>query len=307
MHARGAILGRRTAILGLAVGFAGCQAPPPPPPLAIEDVQEGFDHWQAGRYEDLLSPGSWLSLTGLFWLEEGSHTFGGGEGQDLVFPGEDLPDFMGTVTLSDGTVRFEAAPGVEIDYLGESLTEAIVPTNEGDTALAYGSLSWFPMERDGRFAIRLTDLEAPTRTEFDGIEAFPVTTAFRINGRWDPHDPPIVLEFPSVYGGVERMTSAGSIEMEIDGHTVRISVEGGPEQERFRMTFADETNGLETYGGGRYVWFDGPNEDGWVTVDFNQAYNPPCVFTEFSTCHLPPKEHHIPTRIEAGEKAYGKY
>ena len=294
------------ASMMLTAGAAGCR-PSPPPPLAFEAVEEEVTTWREWRHEDLMKAGSWLSLTGLFWLEEGTHTFGSAADNDLVFPGEGVPDRLGTVQLSEGLFDFSIDPSASVLHADTTVTVITLEPNEGAEALTAGSLTWYPVLRDGRFAIRLTDTEAPTRTGFTGVESFPISTEYRITGRFVEYETPDTLEFPSVYGGIERMESAGEVHLEIEGHPVRLRVEGGPGRPRYRATFADLTNGVETYGGGRYVWFDAADEDGWITVDFNQSYNPPCVFTDYSTCALPPRDQHIPARIAAGELGYGKY
>jgi len=71
------------------------------------------------------------------------------------------------------------------------------------------------------------------------------------------------------------------------------------------VIFADETSGNETYGGGRFLYVDKPDSTGKIFMDFNKAYNPPCVFTKYATCPLPPKQNHLKLEITAGEKNYG--
>jgi uncharacterized protein (DUF1684 family) len=68
--------------------------------------------------------------------------------------------------------------------------------------------------------------------------------------------------------------------------------------------FRDQTSGKETYGAGRFLYSALPRE-GTVVLDFNKAYNPPCAFTPYATCPLPPKENRLAVRVEAGEKKYG--
>ena len=91
---------------------------------------------------------------------------------------------------------------------------------------------------------------------------------------------------------------------EVDGEEHRLDVTGAADAPRYMIVFSDATSGTETYGGGRFLSLDAPDDDGWVVVDFNKAHNPPCVFTAFATCPLPFRQNRLPIRIEAGEKMY---
>jgi uncharacterized protein (DUF1684 family) len=91
------------------------------------------------------------------------------------------------------------------------------------------------------------------------------------------------------------------VAFEIDGHTHRVMPLVERESDRLYLLFTDPTNRDETYGGGRFLYSPMP-EGGVVTLDFNQAFNPPCALTPYATCPLPPAENHLSVRIEAGEK-----
>ncbi|MFW6103424.1 MAG: DUF1684 domain-containing protein [Bacteroidota bacterium] len=73
-------------------------------------------------------------------------------------------------------------------------------------------------------------------------------------------------------------------------------------RESLFLVFGDETNAEETYGGGRFLVAESPDETNNTPIDFNKAYNPPCAFTPYATCPLPPKQNVLPFKVKAGEK-----
>ena len=270
---------------------------------ALADIET----WRQKRLADLKQPDSWLSLAGLYWLEEGENRFGSDPGNDFVFP-EKTPPQMGAFWMENGMVRMEAAPGVELRHDGEPVT-SIEMDPGGESArviLEWGSLSWFAIKRDYGIGIRLKDSESPALAAFDGIESFPVDLAWRLDGRFEPYDPPKTVLIPTVLDTEAEYTVPGAMAFEVAGETYRLDVTGEPADSAFFVIFADQTNGPETYGGGRYLWVEAPKDDGHMTIDFNKAYNPPCVFTPYATCPLPPPQNRLSIRIEAGEKNYGK-
>jgi len=169
-----------------------------------------------------------------------------------------------------------------------------------------GSLQWFVIERADRIGIRLRDTENPAIAAFDGIEMFPIDVGWRIPARFDRYDPPKMIRIPNIIGTVSVQPSPGAVVFDVDGEELRIDVTGDPYGERFSIVFGDRTNADETYGGGRFLTVNAPDDRDRMFIDFNRATNPPCAFTEFATCPLPPRQNQLPVRIEAGEKVYKK-
>jgi len=241
-----------------------------------------------------------LTLAGLGWLQNGPNRVGTDPSSDVVLPGG--PSEAGTITVdgtdavADGAFTHDGAPvaGLRLDD-----DEAGEPT-----MLELGPLRLCLIQRGGRLAIRTWDTEASQRRAFEGIDHWPVDPAWRIPARFVP-TPEERIEVPDVLGMTDAEPSPGRIEFEIDGVTHRLqALEGGPDGELW-LVFADATNGVESYGGGRYLYTLPPEADGTVVVDFNMAYNPPCVFTPYATCTLPWPANRLPIRIEAGERTYG--
>jgi uncharacterized protein (DUF1684 family) len=144
------------------------------------------------------------------------------------------------------------------------------------------------------------------RRSFSGIETFPPDPRWRIEARFEPFPEPRHVMVPSITGTPEEDISPGVVAFDLEGETRRLSVTGRPGDREYFLVFGDATSGHETYGGGRFVYLPAPNADGLTIVDFNRAYNPPCVFTPYATCPLPTPENRLPVRIEAGEKSWGE-
>jgi hypothetical protein len=167
-----------------------------------------------------------------------------------------------------------------------------------------GSLSFYVIRRADELAVRIKDDRSPARASFTGIEYFPIDPRWRFEARFQPHDPPRSERVPTVVGMEETYQVPGTLAFEFDGVTHRIDAFYEDGETDLFIIFGDLTNRSDTYGGGRYMYARPPDDRGIVLVDFNRAYNPPCVFTPFATCALPPPQNKLPIRVEAGEKLY---
>ncbi len=295
------------ASLAAALFLAGCE--PAPQPIDPESHRADVEAWRAGRYAQLTEPfgaEGWLALVGLYWLEDGENSFGTAPQNDVIFPAGSGPARIGTFALDSGGVTMRVAPGLAVSHDGHPVqTLDMTPDTDGTPTMAHmQSLQWHVIRRGERFGIRLKDSTSVVRLEFSGIDHFPVDRAWRFNARFDRYDPPKTIRVPNILGTVGEQPSPGAVVFEIGRSTYRLDVTGEPDAEKFFVTFGDSTNGFDTYGGGRYVWVDAPDERGRMVIDFNKAYNPPCVFTDYATCPLPPHQNRLSLRMEAGEREY---
>ena len=262
--------------------------------------------WRQNREAGLKADGGWLSVAGLFWLKEGSNGFGSGAGNDIVLPAS-APARAGRfeVTGAQITVRFE--PGVPAQVEGRAVAEGALHADTSGTAevITLGPLRMHVIERGGRLAIRLKDMNAESRRTFTGLRWFAVDERYRVTARFVANPEAASLAVPNVLGQVEKMPSPGYAVFEMDGREHRMTgvLEAEGATELF-FIFKDETSGKETYPAGRFVYSALPT-NGQLVLDFNKAYNPPCAFTAYATCPLPPKENWLGRRIEAGELRYG--
>jgi uncharacterized protein len=263
--------------------------------------------WQNDRLASLTRDNSWLTLVGLFWLNEGENKFGSDSKNPVVLPKGKAPGVAGSLWLEQGQVRLAARPGVEIAADGKPVTALVLKDDNDDngpTILKLGSLLINVVKRGERIGVRVKDTESQTRREFKGLEYYPIDPKWRIEARFEPYQPPKTIPITNVLSMTDDETSPGAFAFEVDGKTYRIDpiLEKG-ETDLFVM-IADETTGKETYGAGRYLYVSPPDASGKVVIDFNKAYSPPCAFTNYATCPLPPRQNHLLLRIEAGEKKY---
>jgi uncharacterized protein (DUF1684 family) len=274
-----------------------------PEEKAYVDEIEG---WHKRRVDRLTSKTGWLSLVGLYWLKEGENTFGGDPTNSIKFPKEKSPDFIGSIYLENGSIRSEINEGMRVLFEGNPVESIeMKPDVSGKpTVLSLDSLSWYIIKRGERFAVRLRDSENKNIQNFSGIEIYSIDTLWRVEARLEPYNPPKILDVPNITGIISEEQSPGALVFNIDGKEYRLDPLGRPGGKSLFVIFADQTNGDETYGAGRFVYAAMPGEDGKTVLDFNKAYNPPCAFTRFATCPLPPKQNVLPIKVTAGEKNY---
>ncbi len=285
------------------VACAPRSAGPPPAPDAAHRAE--VEAWRAERDERLRSDTGWLSLAGLFWLAEGENSVGAGPANDLVLPGGKAPERLGTLRLADGRVAFEAAPGAEVRAGGKPVTRLELTTDAAGspTVLEAGSLVFYVIERGERIGVRLKDRDSELLARFEGMEHYPTDPRWLLEARFEPYAKPKTLSVPNAIGGAFEEPSPGRLVFEVAGESYSLEPIGEPGEDLF-IVFGDRTNGRTTYGGGRFLYADWPDASGRVELDFNKAYNPPCVFTPWATCPLPTPENKLALAVEAGELTF---
>jgi len=268
------------------------------------DYLAGIEAWRAGRIERLQRPDGWLTLVGLAWLEPGDNTVGSAPDSAVALPAG-APARLGTIRVDGSGATFTAAPGAEVTADGAPVSTVRMRSDrDGDpTVLVHGSLRFYVIGRNDRLAVRVKDADAPARQRFAGIEHFPVDPKWRVEARFEPAPAGHEVEVPNALGYLEKMNAPGHVVFELGGKTHRLLALDDTGDGRLFLVFGDLTTGRETYGGGRFLYTD-PPKDGRVEIDFNRAYNPPCVFTPYATCPLPPPGNRMKVRVEAGEKKY---
>ncbi len=302
------LLTQGLAPIGLFVAlmfFGACRKPA----TAFDQVtyQKDIEKWQSDRLASLTKEDGWLTLVGLFWLKEGENKFGSDPANSIALPKDKAPQLAGSFWLENGRVRLAARPGVEITANGKVVAALDLKDDNDDsgpTILKLGTLSINVVKRGDRIGVRVKDTESPTRRSFKGLEYYPIDPKWRIEARFEPYQPLKTIPITNVLGMTDDESSPGALAFELGGKTYRIDpiLEKG-ETDLFVM-IADETTGSETYGAGRYLYVSPPDASGKVVIDFNKAYSPPCAFTNYATCPLPPQQNHLPFRVEAGEKKY---
>ncbi len=265
----------------------------------VKYIQEIKD-WHNKRIDNLKRENGWLNLTGLFWLNEGVNKFGSDKTNDIIFPEGKAPSFIGTLTLKDSTVTFSVNKGIEVKSKGKIVATADLKSDlQGSTVLEYNSLRWFVIKRGDKYGIRLRDLENSLVKSFKGIDTYPINSDWKFEAELEKYNPPKKLSITNILGMTEENISPGALVFTKDGKQFKL--DALVEDNQYFIIFADETSGEETYGAGRFIYVNKNDSTGKIILDFNKAFNPPCVFTKYATCPLPPKQNHLKLKITAGE------
>ena len=284
-------------LVGLAAGIG-----------ADEAYRAEVEKWRANREARLKADGGWLSLAGLFWLNEGPNRFGTDPAGDIVLPEGSAPAKAGVFELKAGQVTVALLPGASGRLAGQPVSSptAMRPDTSGTPdVLEMGTLSMNVIKRGDKYGIRLKDKNSAVRRGFLGLKWFDVKEDYRVEARFVSYPQPKPVKVPNVLGQSESMPSPGYAEFTLNGKAVKLDgVMEDPQAEQLFFILRDQTSGKETYGAGRFLYAELPKA-GKIVLDFNKAYSPPCAFTPYATCPLPPPQNWMPVRVEAGEMAYG--
>ena len=264
--------------------------------------------WQEQRFDDLKAPYSWPSVVGLFPLQDSLSTFGSNEENDIYI--EKGPEYMGSLfTHENGvTLKITAENKVKID--DQELVFSSLRTDrheEGASFITYQSLQAHIIDREGAYFLRVKDTLSRYRKALTEIPYYPIDKNYRIKGKVDPNlSSDAVVTYKNILGMDISNPIAAVILFDWKGERYSLTAIESDE-DHYMVMVHDETTGEDTYGGGRYLYPQKADQNGIVYLDFNKLENPPCVFTPYATCPLPPKANHLPFKIEAGEKILHLY
>ncbi len=261
--------------------------------LASSTYDASIHDWQQQRDKSLRSENGWLTLVGLFWLKPGDNSIGSADSSDFVLPKGSAPEHAGTIRLEGDQVTF-----IEPDGASRPLH---YKKQEKPDVVQTGSVSFFVIARGDKLAIRAKDSASPALKHFTGMKYFSINPALHFDAKFIPNSKKIPIL--NVLGQTDMEESPGIVEFTYQGKAFQLRpiYEG----KTLFFLFKDPTNKVNTYQAGRMLNTPLP-ENGKVDLDFNRSYNPPCTFTPYATCPLPPKENTLPFPVEAGEMRYGK-
>ena len=282
--------------------LAGCAAPVPE---VDSEYRAQIEQWRAQRIERLTAEDGWLTVVGLHWLEDGVNRFGSDAANEVVLDAPGVPPLAGTLEVTEAGVVARTAADAGVTINGEPFVESAVTTDiQGrPDVFAISRLTCYVIERGGRLAVRVKDPESEARQSFDGIRYFPIDPRYRVTATLEPYGEPREVEIPTITGDPTTMLAPGLLRFTLGGNPLSLEpYVGSVEDESYFLIFRDRTSGNTSYGGGRFLGADRVTDDGTTTIDFNYSYSPPCAFTAYATCPLPPSQNSLPVAIEAGER-----
>ena len=295
--------------------IAGCEGATPPQATPDEAArkQEALKQyareqfmWRGRRVIGLIRADGWTSLVGMHWLDPGTHRVGSDVDNGIRLAMG--PEHLGVFSVRDGVVRFVADAEVTVD--GQPSGGGVLRTDksvQGPSVVAFdaGKGLVTVIERGGRLALRVKHADADSRVHFTGLEYWTGGRDWQLPARFIAHPKGKTLPIANIIGTIDDIPNPGALEFQREGKTYRLEALDQGEATLF-LVFADRTSGHGSYGAGRFLDAPKPDAQGRVLLDFNQAYNPPCAFTPFATCPLPPPENRLDLAVQAGEKTYVK-
>jgi len=260
--------------------------------------------WREQHETEIKAEDGWLTVSGLFWLKEGTTTIGTGEKSNIVLPARSAPVTVGSLELNNGVVSLRVSDGVVVQVNDKPVQEYVMTfeTDKPPDQFKVGSLKLGVIKRGNRYGLRVRDKNSPARLRFKGLKWFPAHENYRIIATFTAYDEPKEIRIMNVLGDELKLKTPGLLTFTLNGQKFELRPVIEDEKKLF-IIFRDLTAGKTTYPAGRFLYADLP-KDGKVVLDFNRAENPPCAFTEFATCPLPPRQNFMNTAINAGEMRF---
>jgi uncharacterized protein (DUF1684 family) len=274
--------------------------------VQLSEFEKAEQEFRDKRDKSMRSETSWLTIAGLFWLDEGEYSFGTSEKNKIQLPKDSAPDIVGKFVFNQNKVTVVAAKKAGLKYKEKVVEKMVLKSDAEGRAdiLELKDLRMWVIKRGDSYAIRLRDYNAQAYKKYEGLDYFKPNEKYKIESEFVAYDSPKTVKVGTVVGTPEEYKCPGYVKFQIDGKEYQLDVFETSNAKRFYFIFKDETNGHETYGASRFLYAN-ILEDGNVDMNFNRATNPPCAYTPYATCPLPPPQNYLSVRIEAGEKMYG--
>lgn len=271
--------------------------------------------WRVDHAADLQKPDGWLALAGLVWLDAGDNSMGSGGDNKVKLPAS-APAHVGVLHIEGTTVSLRTPTGgfpagLLVDgkpaAAGELHTSS--DNDKGNPRMTIGSLNFYAVKRGERFALRIKDANSAARVGFQGLKWYPANEHFRVTAKWIPYNPPKTIKLATMIGTAYDAPVPGAAEFTLDGKAYRLEpvTEDKPPVKLF-FILKDTTSATKTYGACRFLYTGLPagglNKVGELVLDFNHLENPPCAYTPFATCPLPPAGNRLKIALPVGELRY---
>ncbi|HEV2484362.1 MAG TPA: DUF1684 domain-containing protein [Terracidiphilus sp.] len=316
-------------IMSLTARTAQAQSATSQPAAPTESTQwqQELGEWRSQRAKEIAAPDSWLTLAGLEWLKPGINSVGSAADNQIRLHGQ-APEHLGLLTIigqtSSGkptntkptsavTIQLLAPSGgfpPELTIDGKPAREgSLVVDNVNPSTIAWHDLSLVVLKRGDRYVLRIKDANSPARSSFHGLNWYAPDSQYLVTARWVPFNPPLVEEIPTVIGTTLKLPAPGLAMFLLDGKILHLEpVLEDPSAKTLFFILRDETSTTTTYGGGRFLHTGLPDhgldQPGSLTLDFNRLENPPCAYTVYATCPLPPAQNRLAVALQAGERRY---
>lgn len=267
------------------------------------DYFDDIRQYQEQLDEQLRTPDGWLTLVGLHWLQEGANSVGSDQGNAIPLPEGTCPEVVGTLNKNEHKVTFAPAEGVEVFTVDQPVKTEIElesDLNQNQTIISVGEVSFYLVIRGNRYGIRVKQENSPNRVNFGGRVWWPIDEERKVTARIEYYDPQKMVDVPDILGNVNKTAMDCALKFEIDGREYSLDAFGLPSGQ-FYILFQDLSCRHGSYPAGRFLVTEYPEAD-TVVIDFNKSHNPPCAFTAFATCPLPPEQNHLSVAIQAGER-----
>ena len=269
--------------------------------MDVRHYQEDVAAWRQMLDDSLRQENGWLALAGLFWLREGDNAFGSDPTNPVVLPDEAAAQ-LGVFRLTADAMTLHTTLEADVRINGDIVREAVLlPDSSGmPTRVTIGQVSMIVIQREALYAIRMWDNARSQRHTFPGRQWYPLQPNYCLTATFTAFDNAQPMTMNRSLGADFEQQAIGSVTFTLNGeeHRLLVFVEADG---RLFLPFRDKTSGKETFGSGRYFKTDIP-QNNTITLDFNRAYHPPCFFTPYATCTLPPRQNWLPIAIEAGER-----
>ena len=305
--------------LSFCLALASCTRKPPKSQIDPNTYAKEIEQWHQERWKELNNESGWLTLIGLFWLKEGVNSCGSAPIMDIVLPPDKVPSVLGSFSVTGANVEFSpmvrgfTVDGKPVsmarkaaDYRVRDIVYPVVAlksdADDKPTIVTYDSLTFQIIKRGDKLGLRVKDSQNPDRLNFKGTEFYPADLKWRLDARFELYNPPKAMPITNVLGMESSESSPGAVKFEVNGKEYRLDAITEKDEPRLFMIISDTTSGKDSYPAGRYLYVDPPDASGHLIIDFNKAYSPPCAFTKFATCPLPPRQNRLPFAVEAGEK-----
>jgi uncharacterized protein len=263
------------------------------------DYRQQIEQWRAEHAKALAADDGWLTVAGLDWLKEGENRVGADPVSEVALPPNTAPPRVATISFHDGQAVLHPVPGVPLMLNGKPAAQTML--HEDSDILAINRLKFYMIRRGDRTGLRLKDNDSLERKRFAGLTWYPADPSWRIRGKFTAWDTPHSIAFTNTIGQKESEPSPGYVTFTRNGREYRL--EPTLDDGKLFFVFRDRTSGKTTYGASRFLYTE-PAKDGVVWMDFNKAENPPCAFTAYATCPLPPPQNRLDLAVEAGEQKY---